>query len=150
MKEQRVKSAPARFWVSPEIHDTVRRIAEAEGRSVSMVYRDLIERGLAAGGYRSGSQDMAGMVRVAVQETVKPQVERLAAISAKAAQISAAAFFLAAYNGRQAVPDYQREAYDDLAAQARKLGIEYLKLSQDKSLDEFIGRGISRMGASDE
>ena len=62
MKEQRIKSAPARFWVSPEIHETVQRIADAEGRSMSMVYRDLIEKGLVASGYRSGSQDLSAMV----------------------------------------------------------------------------------------
>lgn len=133
------------FRVSPEIDDAVRRIAEAEGRSVSSVYRDLIEKGLAAGGYRSGGQDMAALVREAVQEAVKPQAERLASISAKAAQISAASFFLAAYNGRQAVPGYLQEEYDEIAALSRKLGIEYLKLSKDRNLDEFISRGLRRM-----
>lgn len=143
-------SVPARLWMSVSVDGQVRKIATAEGRSVSSVYRELVEKGLVAGGYRSGEKDLAGMMRTTVDEALKPQIERLASISAKAAQISAAAFFLAAYNGRQSVPGYLQAEYDEIATQARKLGIEYLKLSKDKSLDEFISRGLGRMGDDNE
>lgn len=113
--------------------------------SVSHVYRDLIEKGLVASGYKPGVKDIAAALKTTVEDSLQPHVDRLAAISAKAAQISAASFFLAVYNGRQAVPEELKEDYDELAAQARKLGIEYLKLSKDRSLDEFISRGIRRM-----
>lgn len=146
----RVINALAHFWVSLETDDTIRRIATAEGRSVSSVYRDMVDLGLVAGGYRSGEKDLAAMVRTAVEETMKPHVERLAAISAKGVQIDAASYFLQVYNGKQALPEWQHEDYDALAAQARKLGIEYLKLSRDKNVDDFIRRGISRMEANDE
>lgn len=149
MESNRIKNTIVQFWISPEVDTMVRRIAEAEGRSLSSVYRDLVEKGLVAGGYRAGAQDMAGMIRSSVEESLKPQVERLAAISAKATQISAAAFFLAAYNGRQVVPDYLQAGYDEIVNQSRKLGIEYLKLPRDKSIDEFIGRGMGRLGDDD-
>lgn len=150
MEEQRIRSEPARFWISQEIQEEVRRIAQAEGRTLSSVYRDLVEKGLVAGGYRSGGQDLAALVEGAVQKAVQPQVERLAAISAKGTQISAAAFFLAAYNGRQAIPDYLKSEYDELAANARKLGVEYLKLSRDRSLDDFLASGLSRLGSDED
>lgn len=150
MPQNRIKNTIVQFWISSELDASVRNIAKAEDRSVSAVYRDLVEKGLVAGGYRSGGQDMAGMVRDAVQEALRPHVERLASISAKGTQISAAAFFLAAYNGRQSVPAYSQAEYDELAAQARKLGIEYLKLAKDKSLDDFIARGVQRMGDENE
>lgn len=149
MKEQRTKSAAARFWVSPGMAEAVHRIAAAEGRSASDVYRDLVEKGLVAGGYRSGGQDLAALVREAVREELRPQAERLAAISAKGTQIGAAAFFLAAYVGRQGIPAYLQDEYDALAAQARKLGVEYLKLSKDKRLDDFIAEGLARMGGEE-
>ena len=148
MKE-RIKNICAHFWISPEIHAAVQKIATAEGRSVSKVYRDLVEKGLVAGGYRSGGQDLAALVREAVREELRPQAERLAAISAKGTQISAASFFLAAFVGRQAIPEYQQEAYDAVAAQARKLGVEYLKLTKDRPLDDFIARGLGRMGTDE-
>lgn len=147
MAQNRVKNTIVQFWATSEMDATVRKIAAAEDRTVSAVYRDLVEKGLAAGGYRSGGQDLAELVRTAVREELRPQVERLAAISAKGTQIGAASFFLAAYNGRQAVPEYRREEYDELAAQARKLGVEFLKLSKDKSLDDFLARGLDRMEA---
>ena len=147
---ERDKNVCVHFWVSPETDETVRRIAEAEGSSMSQVYRELVEKGLVAGGYRSGSQDLTAMIRESVQEAIRPQIERLASISAKGTQISAAAFFLAADNGRQAVPGYLKEEYEEVAAQARKLGIEYLKLSKDRNLDDFIGRGLRRMGDDDD
>lgn len=150
MEQKRIKNTSVQFWISPETDDTVRRIATAEGRSVSSVYRDLVDAGLVASGYRSGEKNLAAMVRTAVEETMKPHVERLAAISAKGVQISAASYFLQVYNGKQALPVYQHEEYDALGAQARKLGIEYLKLSRDKNIDDFIRRGISRMEANDE
>lgn len=150
MKENRIHSAAVRFWISEETNQAVERIAKAEGRTASSVYRDLVDAGLVAMGYRSGEKDLAAMVRTAVEETMKPHVERLAAISAKGVQISAASYFLQVYNGKQALPVYQHEDYDALGAQARKLGIEYLKLSRDKNIDDFIRRGISRMEANDE
>ncbi len=141
----RQKNAMIHFWVTPETNDLVKRIATERGTSASSVYRDLLEQGLISYGYRSGEQSAAELAKKVVEEGLQPHVDRLAAISAKAAQISAASFFLAVYNGRQAVPDELKEEYDDLAAQARKLGIEYLKLSKDRSLDDFISRGIHRM-----
>ena len=149
MAEKRTKNTIVQFWTSSEMDASVRRIAEAAGRSVSSVYRDLVEKGLVAGGYRSGGQDLAALVREAVREELRPQAERLAAISAKGTQISAASFFLAAFVGRQAIPEYQQEAYDAVAAQARKLGVEYLKLTKDRPLDDFIARGLDRMGADE-
>lgn len=146
MLGNRVVNALAHFWVSLETDDTVRRIATAEGRSVSSVYRDLVDAGLVASGYRSGEKDLTAMVRAAVEESLKPHVERLAAISAKGVQISAASYFLQVYNGKQTLPEWQHEDYDALAAQARKLGIEYLKLSRDKDLDSFVRQGNRRMG----
>lgn len=149
MKENRVHSAAVRFWISEEAHQAVERIAKAEGRTASSVYRELVEKGLVAGGYRAGEKDLTAMVRTAVEETLKPHVERLAAISAKGVQIDAASYFLQVYNGKQALPEYQHEEYDALAAQARKLGIEYLKLPRDRDIDKFIRAGNKRMGGDD-
>lgn len=132
------------FRVSVETEAIVKKIAESEGRSASSVYREMLDRGLAAAGYRSGSEDLRELVGNTLEELLKPQVERLATISAKGTQLSAAAFFLLAYIGNQQA-NYPEE-FEAIAAQARKLGIEYLKLSKDRSLDDFIRAGITRLG----
>lgn len=145
----RVKNVVLHFYVSPQIYEMLRKIAAADGRSISAVSRDLVEKGLVAGGYRTGGQDIASLVRETVQEALRPQTERLAAISAKAAQISAAAFFLAAYNGRQTVPEYLKEEYDAVVANARKLGVEYLKLARSGDVDAFLAKSLERIGGDD-
>ncbi|MBP3673471.1 MAG: hypothetical protein J6J18_06550 [Oscillospiraceae bacterium] len=133
------------FRISVETENIVQTIASTQGRSASSVYRDMIDKGLAAAGYISGTEDIQQLVRNAIEEELKPHVERLATISAKGTQLSAAAFFLAAYNGRLQVPEAYREEFDAIAASARKLGIEYLKLSKDRNLDDFIRDGLNRM-----
>ena len=54
---------------------------------------------------------------------MKPYVERLAAISAKATQLSGADFFLMVYLGTMLLPDGSRQQLEEAAARARKLGI---------------------------
>lgn len=143
--ENRSKNVHVAFWVSADTDEAVSKIAAAEGRTKSSVYRGLIHSGLQAAGYRGDSKTMEEQYKAALQETLKPYVDRLAAISAKGTQISAAAFFLAAYNGKQALPEYAQEAYEEVAAMSRKLGIEYLKLAKDQNLDEFLGKGLRKL-----
>lgn len=131
------------FRISAETEAMIHRIAQTQNCSVSSVYRDMIDRGLASAGYRSGSEDLRELVGNTLEELLKPQVERLATISAKGTQLSAAAFFLLAYIGNQ--HSSYPEEFESIATQARKLGIEYLKLSKDRSLDDFIRGGVTRM-----
>ena len=91
------------------------------------------------------------MLRTTVQEALKeilqPGVERLAAISAKSTQISSAAFFMLVHIGRMYLPDDEKSHIDEIAAESRQLGIEYLKL-KNQDVDAFSQRGVQRM--SDE
>lgn len=105
----------------------------------------LVDKGLAAGGYLPGVKELDTVVQEAVATVLRPAVERLAGISAKAAHISAAAFFLTLYSDRLLLPAEQREMMDDIAARARRLGIEYLKVSKDRDLDEWLEEACGRM-----
>lgn len=133
------------FRCSAGMGEIITHIAEGEKRSKSEVLRELVQRGLVAGGYVSGQQELGQLVQDAVNEAVKPQIERLASISAKAAQISAANFFMQVYSDKAQLPDYEQDEIDEVAAKARRLGIEYLRLSKGKDLDEFLASGSRRM-----
>ena len=122
---------------------TIGRIADSEGKTRSEVIRSLCEKGLVAGGYTSGVQEINATVKEALVEVLQPSVERLAAISAKAAHIAAAAFFLQIVTNRQFAPE--PEALDALAARARRLGVEYLKLKKDQDLDDWLEQAIGRI-----
>ena len=88
---------------------------------------------------------IAQLIREAVQEIMKPHVERLASISAKAANIDAASFFLQLYVGKLMLPPSERQQVDEAAEKARRLGIEFLKLRKDRDIDVFIGKGVAEM-----
>jgi len=131
------------FRCSEEMAAAIGRIADSEGKTRSEVIRSLCEKGLVAGGYTSGVQEINATVKEALVEVLHPAVERLAAISAKAAHIAAAAFFLQIVTNRQFAPE--PEALDALAAKARRLGVEYLKLKKDQDLDDWLAQAIGRI-----
>lgn len=131
--------------VAPEVGEMLDRIADAEGKSRSEVIRNLIDKGLAAGGYMPGLRELDTVIHDTVNAVLQPSVARLAAISAKAAHIGAAAFFMALYTARSAAPIDQRDELDSIAAKARRLGVEYLKLSKDRDLDDWLEDAIHRM-----
>ncbi len=133
------------FRCSDDLDTVITRIAEGEQKSKSEVLRELVQKGLVAGGYISGQQELGQLVQNAVNEAVKPQIERLASISAKAAQISAAAFFMEVYAAKLMLPADLRTEIDAVASKARRLGIEYLRLAKGKDVDEFIDAGNRRM-----
>ena len=64
--------------------------------------------------------------------------------------ISAAAFFMALYTDRLLLPDSLRGDLDEIAGRARRLGIEYLKVSKSADLDEWIAQAVGRMAHRQE
>lgn len=131
------------FRCSAEMAAAIGRIADSEGKTRSEVIRSLCEKGLAAGGYTSGVQEINATVKEALVEVLQPSVERLAAISAKAAHIAAAAFFLEVATNRLFTSE--PEQIDAIAAKARRMGIEYLKLKKDQDLDDWLEQAIGRI-----
>lgn len=148
MKREESVYIPVR--VSAQIATMIERIAAAQGVPKSKVLRDLLEAGLQAKGYASGGEGMADTVQQAVDAVLKPQVERLAAISAKAAHISAASFFMNYSVLRQFMPEDFLPQFDEAAAKARKLGSEYLRLNKNRDIDQFLSRGLAAMAREDD
>lgn len=90
--KDRHQAAYIPFRCSGETGQLIGRLAAQQHRPRSEVLRDLVERGLVSVGVKSDEDYLSGLVRQTVEETAKPHVERLAAISAKAAHIAAASF----------------------------------------------------------
>lgn len=97
-----------------------------------------------ATGYKQDEEYLTKQIQETVKAAFQPSVERLAAISAKAAQISGAAFFMGIYTSRLLMPPGEQDLIDQAATQARKLGIDYLKL-KDKDVDTFMEGGVKRI-----
>lgn len=129
---------------SRELDETLAQLAAQRHITKSEILRELVDKGLTATGAKVEDSELYEMIRQAVRETMQPQVERLAAISAKAAHISGAAFFMAVYaasHGRS--PAEQREI-EEAAGTARMLGIQYLKL-KDRDIDAFLQNGAKQI-----
>jgi predicted transcriptional regulator len=133
------------FRLDPETNAVLSRIAITEHRTKSEIIRRYIDMGIKNSGFRPDDERMGQMIRDAVQEVMKPHVERLASISAKATNIGAASFFLQSFVGRLMFPPSDRERIDEAAENARRLGIEYLKLKKERDPDEFIAAGVAGM-----
>jgi len=144
MKESSQRSAYVPFRIDQDTNNLLERYAASQKKTKSEAIRYLLDKGMKTEGYKVEDDRIYDMVRAAVSEVSKPQVERLAAISAKATQISAASYFLMFYMMRMLLPEDRRDELDDTAATARKLGIELLKL-RDKDIDAFIRSGIERI-----
>lgn len=88
MEKDRHRAKYIPFRCSSETDEILRSIAAASGKSMSAVLRELVEKGLAAGGYLPGVKELDQIVQDAVAVSLQPAVDRLASISAKAAHIS--------------------------------------------------------------
>lgn len=125
-------------------YETIEQISVAQKKTKVQVVRELVDAGLVATGYKQDEDHLAELIQTAVTTVMKPQVERLAAISAKATQISGAAFFMGIFASRLMLPPSEQQMVEEAAAQARKLGIEYLKL-KDRDVDAFVENGVGKI-----
>lgn len=144
MKKANEKSAYRPIRCSKELDETLGRLAAQQHITKSEVLRNLVDKGLTATGAKVEDGEFYQLIQQAVKETMQPQIERLAAISAKATHISGAAFFMSIFAAtRDATPAEQREV-EEAAGAARDLGIQYLKM-KDQDIDAFLKAGAKRM-----
>lgn len=132
------------FRCSSAMKDLIQQIAAQEQRPMSEVLRDLVEKGLAVSGAGIEQDHLYETVRQAVEEVTRPSVERLAKISAKATQISSAAFFMSIFAATRGVGVEEQTEIQEAAESARRLGIQYLKL-KDRDIDAFIRDGTKQI-----
>lgn len=132
------------YRCSQSTYEAIEKISVAQKKTRVQVVRDLVEAGLVATGYKEDTDHLTELIQAAVQTAMKPQVERLAAISAKATQISGAAFFMNIFSSRLMLPSTEQQLVEEAAARARKLGIEYLKL-KDRDMDAFLEDGVEKI-----
>ncbi len=137
------------FRCGDEMAQKIQHIAAVENLPVSIVLRDLVRAGLEQKGYMEG-ESLEAKIANAVQTALKPSVERLAAITAKGTQISAASFFMGVYAAGQGMSPRAIEDLDAVVAQSRQLGIRYLKLDRSSDFDDFLKQGAKKMRDGDD
>lgn len=136
------------FRCDHDTYATIRKLAEGQKIPQVEVLRRLVEQGLVAAGYKQDEDYLYNLVQQAVQETVKPHIERLAAIEAKATQIGSAAYFMSIFMLQQLLPG-QAALIEEAAGISRQLGIEYLKLPKERDLDDFLRSGAKKVSGEE-
>lgn len=147
--EQTEKTVYRPVRCSAQLDETISQIAERKHLSKSEVLRDLVYKGLEASGASIEEGYLYELIRKCVADELSPAVERLAAISAKATQISGAAFFMSIWAGSRNLDELERAEIQQAAEEARRLGIEWLKL-KDRDLDAFLGEGAKKIMEADQ
>ncbi len=138
------KSAYRPIRCSKELDETLGRLAAQQHITKSEVLRNLVDKGLTATGAKVEDGEFYQFIQQAVKEAVQPQIERLAAISAKATHISGAAFFMSIFAATQGRAPAEQRQIEEAAGTARELGIQYLKL-KDRDIDAFLKEGSKRI-----
>lgn len=132
------------FRCSHETAEMIEALANQQHRPQSEILRELVHKGLIASGAAVEEDYLYEVVKKAVEEVTRPSVERLAAISAKATQISSAAFFMGIYAATRSCDEAEQQRIQEAAESARALGIQYLKL-KDRDIDAFIRNGAKQI-----
>lgn len=132
------------FRCSKEMKQKIGALAAEQRLTKSEVLRDIVEKGLAVTGSNLDDDYLYGLIKRAVEEVTRPSVDRLAAISAKATQISSAAFFMSIYAATRDGSEAEQAEVREAAESARSLGIQYLKL-RDRDIDDFIKEGVKQI-----
>ena len=144
MNDDRHQAKYIPFRCSAETEKLISDMAKQQHRPKSEILRDLVDKGLIASGAKVEKDYLYELVKKAVAEALKPSVERLAAISAKATQISSAAFFMGIYAATRNCDADEQQSIQEAAESARALGIQYLKL-KDRDIDAFIKEGARQI-----
>jgi hypothetical protein len=114
------------------------RMAISEKTTRSEIIRRMLKKGAQATGFQEDDAQLQARVTASVREIIKPYIERLAAISAKSAQISGASFFLDAYVFSLLFPEDRQTQIIRAAVKAHRAGAEFAKLKGSRELNDFL------------
>lgn len=125
-------------FTGKQIED-INRFAEIKGYNFSEAVRELCDKGLQIQVSNDNIDLVAEIIEERLRSILKPQVERLAAISAKGAIMSATSSYLNAQAIVDFVPKERRREFLEVYEKARLKGIAYVKNSYaDKELKEQL------------
>lgn len=107
--------------------EAINRYAEVKGYNFSEAVRQLCQKGLEIEVSSSNIDLVVEIIEERLRAILKPQIERLASISAKGAIMSATSTFLNAQALSDFVPPERRKDLVDVYEKARLKGVAYVK-----------------------
>lgn len=123
--------------VGENTYKKIKSISEKSGDSVSDVLRKLIEDGLTLQIGNENKDILASIVRQQLEVTLKPSIERLAALSSKSGHMAATAAFLNVQALMDLVPKENRKDVKAMYSSARKKAVEYMRIKTEDWEHDF-------------
>ena len=124
--------------INQKVYDRINNISEQTGDSIAEATRNLIDKGLAIEVSSKEMDLIAQVVREQLEIIIKPYMERLAAISAKGALMSAESTFLNVQALLDIVETSKRKNVLDLYEKARKRGVEFMQSNNGTDIRPYI------------
>lgn len=109
-----------------ETYDLIEQISKKNNESISETIRRLIDHGLSERVLEQNTDLISNIVRQQVDSTIKPHIERLAALSSKGGHMSATAAFLNVQALMDLVPNERRKNVREMYDNARKKAAAYM------------------------
>jgi len=113
--------------VTPDVYKSLQKLSTKNNQNMAAVVREFINKGLDVQGYKDDVDFIAGLVRQEVKVEIRKQADRLAAMLFKIGTISAGGYFLGVRMLSDMISPSMQEDYKDINANARRLGIDYMK-----------------------
>ena len=127
--KQKSKTKRVTFHLPTGTADCLDRMADKSGQNVSHIIRKAIDKYMDVDLYKDDTELITGIVRPMVKEEIGKQANRLAAMLFKIGIITSSNYFLAVRILSDVISPSLQEDFKDINANARKLGIDYMKQS---------------------
>ena len=117
------------FHLTNDMAKTLEKFADSKGCNVSEIIRSAIDKYFNIEAKREDIEFFSEIVRHATKEEIGKQANRLAAMLFKIGIVTAGNYFLTLRTLSDVISPSMIEDYKDIGANARKLGIDYMKRS---------------------
>jgi predicted DNA-binding protein len=117
------------FHMTYNMADKLEKLAHNRGLTVSEILRNAVNKYMNVDLYTEETEYLTDIIRPLVREEMGKQANRLASMMFKVGIITSANYFLAVRTLSDVISPSMLEDFRDINANARKLGIDYMKQS---------------------
>jgi len=117
------------FHLTTDMVKTLEKQADQTGQNISQIIRKALDKYFDLEAQREDTDFFTGLIRPIVHEEIGKQANRLAAMLFKVGIITSSNYFLAVRTLSDVISPSMQEDFKNINANARKLGIDYMKQS---------------------
>jgi len=136
------------FHLTYDMAKKIEKLADSKNMNFSELIRKAIDKYMDVDQYKDDTEFIAGIVQPIIKDEIGKQTNRLAAMLFKIGIITAGNYFLAVRTLSDVISPSMQEDFKDINANARKLGIDYMKQSGVGAVEFLEDGGAVERAAS--